>query len=247
MARLPRLFAPDQAQLITTQFTPATAQVLSASAGQVFERLVSWLGQSAHQHRVSIHGWCIASKGLYVLATPNEALGVSRLIQDLGRRLAAQLKAGGVFSGRYRSTIPQPERWILPCLIWLERSTTREGLVDEPAQWAWSSAHAHTEGSDVRATWLQPHADYWLCGNTPFARQAAYRDRLNAGNGAAIDAQIEVALKGQWGLGDQPFLTELAVGANRRVQPGLRGRPKRVNAQTDGASPINEAHHPQDI
>jgi putative transposase len=228
MARLPRLFAPDQAQLITAQFTPATARVLSTSAGQIFERLAGWLGQSAHQHRVAIHGWCIASTGLYVLATPSEAVGMSRLIQDLGRRLAAHLKLGGVFSGRYRSTIPQPESWVLPCLIWLERSTTREGLVDEPTQWAWSSAHAHTEGSDARANWLQPHADYWLCGNTPFARQAAYRDRLNAGNGAASDHQIELALKGQWGLGDQHFLTELALCANRRVQPGLRGRPKRV-------------------
>lgn len=230
MARLPRLFAPDQAQLITAQFTPATAHMLSTPAGQIFERLATWLGQSAHQHRVCIHGWCIASRGLYVLATPSDALGLSRLIQDLGRRLAAQLKVGGVFSGRYRSTIPQPERWVLPCLIWLERSTTREGLVDEPAHWAWSSAHAHTEGSDTRATWLQPHADYWLCGNTPFARQAAYRDQLNAGNGAATDDQIELALKGQWGLGDQLFLTELALCANRRVQPGLRGRPKRVTS-----------------
>jgi len=230
MARLPRLFAPDQAQLITAQLTPATVQVLSASGGQVFERLAGWLGQSAHQHRVSIHGWCLASTSLYALATPSESLGVSRLIQDLGRRLAADLKIGGVFSGRYRSTIPQPERWILPCLIWLERSTTREGLVEEPTQWAWSSAQAHTEGSDARANWLQPHADYWHCGNTPFARQAAYRDQLNAGNGTAIDNQIELALKGQWGLGDQPFLTELALCANRRVQPGLRGRPKRTTA-----------------
>jgi len=228
MARLPRLFAPDLAQLITAQFAPAAAHVFSASPGRAFELLLGWLGQSAHLYRVSVHGWCFASTGLYLLATPSDALGVSRLIQDLGRRLAAHLKVGDVFSGRYRSTIPQPARWVLPCVIWLERSAQREGLVDEPTQWPWSSAHAHTEGIDKRAPWLQPHPDYWHCGNTPFARQAAYRDQLCAGNSTTVDHAIDAALKGQWGLGDEPFLAELAVCANRRVRPGLRGRPKRA-------------------
>ena len=240
MARLARLFAPAYAQLLTAQFAPPAADALSANPGPVFALLSDWLGQSAHLHHVSIHGWCIASKGLYLLATPSDALGVSRLIQDLGRRLAAHLKIGGVFSGRYRSTIPQPERWVLPCLIWLERCATRDGLVDEPTQWVWSSALTHTEGSDVRTSWLQPHHDYWLCGNTPFARQAAYRDQLSIGNSVAVDRQIERALTGQWGLGDQAFLAELGVCANRRVQPGLRGRPKKVATQ---ASNVATAQH----
>jgi putative transposase len=135
---------------------------------------------------------------------------------------------GSVFNGRYRSTIPQPTRWVLPCVIWLERSAVREGLVDEPTLWLWSSAQAHTEGVDKRASWLQPHPDYWHCGNTPFARQAAYRDQLSASNSTAVDHAIAAALKGQWGLGDEPFLADLAVCANRRVRPGLRGRPKRI-------------------
>jgi malate dehydrogenase (oxaloacetate-decarboxylating)(NADP+) len=62
----------------------------------------------------------------------------------------------------------------------------------------------------------------------PIADLDAYRDQLSAGNSPAIDRQIERALTGQWGLGDQAFLTELAVCANRRVQPGLRGRPKKT-------------------
>jgi putative transposase len=234
MARLPRLFAPGLAQLITAQFTPVTTSLLNAPI-PAFELLSGWLGQSAHLHHVSVHGWCIASKGLYMLATPSDALGVSRMIQDLGRRLAAHLRGGAVFSGRYRSTIPQPERWVLPCLIWLENTPTREGLVDEPTQWLWSSAHAHTEGQGVQAAWLQPHLDYWLCGNTPFARQAAYRQQLSEGNETVVERKIDLALRGQWGLGDQSFLTELAICANRRVQPGLRGRPKK---NVVGALPI---------
>jgi putative transposase len=245
MARLPRLFAPSLAQLITAQFTQATTNVLTIIPAPAFALLAGWLGQSAHQHQVSIQGWCIASKGLYLLATPSDSLGVSRMIQDLGRRLAAHLKCGAVFSGRYRSTIPQPEQWVLPCLIWLERSATREGLVDEPTQWFWSSAQAHTEGSGLRASWLQPHLDYWLCGNTPFARQATYRQQLSEGNDAVVERKIEAALRGQWGLGDQSFLVELSVFANRRVQPGLRGRPMKsvTKSPTARRTPDDPEHN----
>jgi putative transposase len=167
----------------------------------------------------------MTSTGLFMLATPSDPLGISRVIQDLGRRLAAHLKVGSVFNGRYRSMIPQPQLWVLPCLIWLEHRALREGLVDEPTQWMWSSVHIHTEGKDIRAPWLQPHHDYWLCGNTPFARQAAYRERLGSGNGAARDTQIEAALKGQWGLGDQLFLTELAVFGPQLVAGPRNERP----------------------
>jgi putative transposase len=65
MARLPRLFAPELAQLMTAQFTPAIAGVLSASPGRAFELVLGWLGQSAHLHDVSVHGWCLTPKGLY--------------------------------------------------------------------------------------------------------------------------------------------------------------------------------------
>ena len=228
MARLPRLYAPAMAQLITAQFANTISLAPSQAAVQNYQLLLAWLGQSAQLHNLSVHGWYLSSKSLSLLLTPNDALGVPRLVQDLGRRLAAHLKIGTVFIGRYRSTIPEPEHWVLPSLIWLERSPVREGLVSEPSQWAWSSAVSHTEGGDSRASWLQPHHDYWLCGNTPFDRQAAYRELLNQGNTFAQDQKIGAAIRGQWGLGSATFLTELATSANRRVAPGVRGRPKRA-------------------
>ena len=228
MARLPRLYAPAIAQVITAQFANGVNLALNPTAAQTYPLLLAWLGQSAQLYGVGVHGWCLSPKGLSFLLTPSDALGVPRVMQDLGRRLAAHLKIGTVFTGRYRSTIPEPEHWVLPCLIWLERSPLREGLVSEPSQWAWSSSVSHTEGGDARAPWLQPHHDYWLCGNTPFDRQAAYRDLLNQGNTVAQDQKIGSALRGQWGLGSATFLTELATSANRRVAPGVRGRTKRT-------------------
>ncbi|MEI6836754.1 MAG: hypothetical protein WCK56_03035 [Alcaligenaceae bacterium] len=229
MARLPRLYAPAFAQLITAQFVNGINLALNSTTAQTYLLLLTWLGQSARLYGVAVHGWCLSPKGLCFLLTPSDALGVPRVMQDLGRRLAAHLKIGTVFIGRYRSTIPEPEHWVLSSLIWLERSPVREGLVNEPAQWAWSSAVSHTERGDSPASWLQPHHDYWLCGNTPFDRQAAYRKQLNQGNTTAQDQKISAALRGQWGLGSATFLTELTASANRRVAPGVRGRPKRIN------------------
>ncbi|PHY06267.1 MAG: hypothetical protein CK528_10100 [Alcaligenaceae bacterium] len=227
MARLSRLYAPAAAHLVLARFASSAGLGDHDSAARIYPLLLNWLGQSAQQYQVAVHGWCLSPQVLLVLATPADALGLPCLIQDLGRRLAAQLKRGSVFSGRYHSAIPEPGEWVLPSLIWLERAAMREDLVSEPAQWLWSSARAHAEGLDTRASWLQHHRDYWQCGNTPFGRQASYREHLNTGNTFAQDQAIEAALKGQWGLGGAEFLADLSVEAGRRAQPGLRGRPKR--------------------
>ena len=226
MARLPRLYAPNLAQLIAAEFAPATDWSTRPDATTTYERLLSWLGQGAKLYGVVVQGWCISPKGLYLLALPADSRGISHLIQDLGRRLAAHLKTGAVFNGRYHSTIPEPQQWVLASLVWLESQPVREGRVKEATDWLWSSARAHTEGTDSRATWLQPHHDYWLCGNTPFARQAAYREQLALGNTLAQHQNIEQKLTGQWGLGGESFLAELATTATRRVQPESRGRPR---------------------
>ena len=196
MARLSRLYAPAAVHLVLARFASSAGLGNHDSAARSYPLLLNWLGQSAQQYQVAVHGWCLSPQVLLVLATPADALGLPRLIQDLGRRLAAQLKTGSVFSGRYHSAL-------------------------------WSSARAHAEGLDTRASWLQHHPDYWQCGNTPFGRQASYREHLNTGNTFAQDQAIEAALKGQWGLGGAEFLADLSVEAGRRAQPGLRGRPKR--------------------
>ena len=227
MARQPRLYAAGYAQLVSIQFSDVAQQLSQPLLDQRYQNMTAWLGEAAPICNASIHGWSITPSALYLLATPTNDKSVPSLVQALGRKLAAQLKLGGVFSGRYHATIPPPGLWVLPALIWLEQQPVREKLVEDAESWPWSSARVHAGAASQAISWLQPHPDYWLCGNTPFDRQANYRKRLDEGLPALTDKRISFCLNGQWALGDASFIAELQKIATRRVSPGHRGRPKK--------------------
>lgn len=228
MARLPRLHASGLAQLVSMHLRLPALPATETLGDHHYRQLFVWLGQAATRESVAIHGWSITPRAIQILVTPTHERAIPALVQSLGRNLAAQLKVGSVFSGRYRSMIPQPGLWVLPTLLWLERQPLREGLTLDAEAWPWSSARAHTGAPGTPPVWFQPHPDYWACGNTPFDRQAAYRKLLLEGASPPIERQIENCLRGQWGLGDSTFLRELEKISQRRVSPAPRGRPRKV-------------------
>lgn len=227
MARQPRLYASGYAQLVSIQFTSSAQQALQTSPHHYYRDLVDWLGQFAPVCQATIHGWSITPQYILLLATPKHDKSLPSLVQGIGRKLAPLLSLGSVFSGRYHSMIPQPGLWVLPSLLWLEQQPIREKLVTDAEAWPWSSAPLHTGLAGQFPAWLQPHPDYWQCGNTPFDRQANYRKRLTEGLSAASELQITQFLRGQWALGDEAFVLELQKSATRRVTPNPRGRPRK--------------------
>lgn len=227
MARLPRLYAPGLPQLLFADLSSQASQASLNQSHHFYPDLLQWIGDACMRENVAVHGWVLTPGAIALIATPNDQYGLPKLIQSLGRHLAARLKTGPVFQGRYRSTVLEPGHWLIPALIWLEWLPVRTGLVSDPELWPWSSAVAHTGSPGINPGWLAHHVDYWACGNTPFDRQAIYRTYLQNGNPASTDQQIEQSLRGQWALGRASFLAELALTSSRRVRPNLRGRPKK--------------------
>lgn len=230
MARLPRLYAPALPQLVQATFAQPLTAPNQPVAADLLDELAGWLGETASRQCVALHGWALTPERVVVLATPANEEGLPRLMQTLGRNLAARLRRGRVFSGRYRSALVEPGSWVLPALVWLETLPLRAGLAHDPESWRWSSAAAHTGATNSLASWLNDHADYWACGNTPFDRQARYRARLQEGLSREQIDRIERTLSGQWALGGARFIESLAHTASRRVTPGKRGRPRKQPA-----------------
>lgn len=228
MARLPRLYAPGLPQLVQASFVQPLAAPGQPAPQDILNQLAAWLGDSAQRHKVAVHGWVLATDRILLLATPADEAGLPRLMQTLGRNLAARLRGGRVFAGRYRSALLEPHAWVLRAQIWLETYPVRSGSASDPDSWPWSSAGSHTGASHhTPAQWQADHADYWACGNTPFDRQANYRKLLQDGLSREESQRIEQAVSGQWALGGPGFIASLAHTASRRVSPGHRGRPRK--------------------
>jgi len=237
MARLPRLYAPALPQLVQASFALPLAAAGQPVPAALLDELAAWLGETASRQRVALHGWALTNDRVVLLATPGDEEGLPRLMQTLGRNLAARLRRGRVFAGRYRSALVEPGSWVLSALVWLETLPQRAGLAHDPESWRWSSAAAHTGAASTPAAWLSDHADYWACGNTPFDRQANYRARLQEGLSREQAERIERTLSGQWALGGSRFIDSLAHTASRRVTPGKRGRPRKQQPAADAAAP----------
>lgn len=225
MARLPRLYAPGIPQLVQAQFVARLSSPGGTAA--LLDQLQAWLTDGVSQHGVSLHAWTLSDDGILLLATPGETRSLSRLVQMLGRNLAMLLRSGPVFAGRYRSTLLEPGAWVIPAMIWLESWVGREQGASDSELWPWSSAGFHTGAFMGNSPLLQDHSDFWSSGNTPFDRQAAYKQRFSEGLPMSQLQQIDQALHGQWVLGSEQFIQNIAAVVSRRPVQGQRGRPRK--------------------
>lgn len=231
--RLSRLYAPAEVQLAQVQFSHANASLWQAQLPTgLFDSITQWLADHARSRHLQVHAWSLTPQALRLLVTPPDATALSAVVQAIGRQLAATLRAGGVFAGRYKSALVAPE-CVLISQVWVESAPQREGCVAQAVDWVWSSAGLHTGVSVTHRPWNMPMTDhpvYWRCGNTPFDRQASYQQRLAAGLTETEKEQIQVAVNGQWALGPESYLRRLGKLATRRVSPGKRGRPPKPTA-----------------
>lgn len=78
-----------------------------------------------------------------------------------------------MWEGRYRSHLVQTEEYWFSCLRYIELNPVRAGMVATPDGYTWSSYGTHAHGEPN--TLLELHPLYLGLGNTPTARQAAYR------------------------------------------------------------------------
>jgi putative transposase len=128
-----------------------------------------------------------------------------------------------LWEGRYKSTLIQIERYLLTCMAYIDLNPVRAGLVREPGEYPWSS-YAHYVGRRNDKI-VSPHPLYWELGNTPFSREAAYADLVQAGVSEQHQrALTDSALRG-WALGEADYVAELQKRAHGRVNKTWAGPP----------------------
>jgi len=228
MSRLPRLVVTGLPHLIIQR--GLQSQSLFADDRDRDELLVI-LGEAARACRVAVHAYVLLDSEVQLVATPADAMAMSRFMQSIGRRYVSGFnrrhhRSGTLWQGRYRATVIEPETHLLACMRFVE---TRPLLVGAaPADYTWSSARHHL-GRGVSSL-VTEHPLYWQLGNTPFDREARYRAQLEQMPTMGEAAEIEnAALKG-WALGSERFMRELEQLTPRRVRPLGRGRPRKGSA-----------------
>ena len=236
MARLPRLAIAGQPHHLILRGTGGEPIFRDAADFELMHRL---LLHYSEQEKVAIHAYVLMNDHLHLLATPDSAEALPRMMEGVGRRYVQAFnrrhrRRGALWEGRYRAAPLEAGPWLLACAACIDLNPVRAGLVARAADWRWSS-HARLVG--LRPDKLvKPHPLYWQLGNTPFAREARYGELVAQGVSPAQQAALtESALKG-WVLGSEAFVQGLQRGIDRRLRKIKSGRPpKRAgNASAPG-------------
>lgn len=228
MARLPRLTLPGHLHHVIQRGNNRQPIFLD---GEDFNTMLDLLADNAQQHGVAVHAYVLMDNHFHLLVTPSSADALPQMMQAVGRRYVQYFnrrhgRTGTLWEGRYRSTVLQADKYLLPCMVYLDLNPVRARLVANAADYPWSS-HAHWRG--VRNDrLLTPHALYWALGNTPFAREAAYAALVQTGIGSLEQTALTASALSGWALGDTDFIEGLQKQTPRRVTAGQAGRPKRV-------------------
>jgi putative transposase len=228
MARLPRLTVPGYTHHVIQRGNNRQPIVITDSDRQT---LLDLIAENAAKHRVALHAYVLMDNHFHLLLTPETQTGVPQMMQAVGRRYVRYFndlhhRSGTLWEGRYRSTLIQWERYLMACMVYLDLNPVRAGMVQQPQDHAWSS-HRHYTGQ-VMERHLTPHALYWGLGNTPFAREAAYAEMVQAGLAAQQQALITASTLQGWALGDEVFVAKLQNTTPRRVSLDRPGRPPKT-------------------
>ncbi|MDP3823442.1 MAG: transposase [Burkholderiales bacterium] len=230
MARLSRLVVAGQAHHVSLRAVAGNDAFVDAADHTLFFEA---LRRSAAEHRVAIHACVLLASEVQLLATPAAAEDLGRMMQALARFYVGPFnrrhgRSGALWQSRFRAAPVGGAAELLACMVYIEQAPRRAGVSGRVVDFAWSSAahHAGIRSNPLLAS-VPPASAYWLLGNTPFEREAAYAALLESPLPAGEQARIEATTLKGWAMGSGEFIASLAAETPRRPVAQARGRPRK--------------------
>jgi putative transposase len=227
MARLPRLVIPQQLHHIIQSGIDAKRIFVD---DEDYSAFLSWMGEASRLFKVAIHSYVLMPDHLHLLATPSDEIGLSKMMQWIGRHYVPYFngkyqRQGTLWQGLYKATVMEAQPYLLRCSLYIESNPVRSGLVAEVLDYPWTS-YQHHIGLKTNPL-VTDHPVYWAMGNTPFQREAAYKEMMIHGLSATETQALTAATLKAWMLGTVAFKAEMMKLTERRVEPIKRGRPRK--------------------
>jgi putative transposase len=187
-----------------------------------------WLQEASVKYSVQIHAWVLMTNHVHLLVTPLEEMAISRMMQFLGRYYVSYFnhtyqRTGTLWEGRFHSCLVQEETYLLACQRYIELNPVRAGMVEDPADYGWSSYQVNGLGVDSKL--ITAHRLYLELGHTKAKRIANYRALFKPHVEGVLLSNIRFALNAGLVLGTEEFISKVQALTDRQVRPKRRGRP----------------------
>jgi putative transposase len=224
MARLPRFVLMGHPQHIIIR---GNNREPVFNADEDYRFFLDKLTDAAKKHQCDIHAYVLMTNHIHLLATPNKADGISKMMQMLGRYYVQYYnytyqRTGTLWEGRYKASLIDSETYVLLCYRYIELNPVRADMVQHPSEYPWSSYRANALGQyDALIT---PHAMYTaLDRDEAQQQQAHYRDLFIGQIDALSVTQIREATNKAWVLGSDYFKQKIEAQLGRRMDKLAKG------------------------
>lgn len=192
---------------------------------------LAWLRDGAREYELAIHAYVLLPTQINLLVTPKSSESLSRTMQSLGRRYTQYFnqlhqREGSIWDGRYKSSIVDPNNYLLTCQKFIELMPQSNGLVVRHEDYFWSSYRIHV-GKEPNYG-LTDASSFWNLGNTPFERQMNWKNFVDEGLTVKEIEVITHSINSQTVTGTADFLMGAGSRSSSYVAPKRRGRPNKV-------------------
>jgi putative transposase len=172
---------------------------------------------------------------VHLLVTADRPDGIARMMQSIGRRYVQYInrsyhRTGSLWEGRFKSSLVQVEEYLLTCMRYIELNPVRANMVNDPAQYRWSS-YRHN-GLGQRDERITPHPLYQSLDKDEAIRLAEYRGLFRSELDEAALADIRLALAQGQPLGSERFSESMCAAVGVRRAQRRPGRPMAKREQS---------------
>ena len=227
MPRQPRFNLPDIPQHVIQRGNNRQATFFGEDDYHCY---LECLRGAADKSQCEVHAYVLMTNHVHLLVTPRTPNAVSTLMQALGRSYvwhvnSTHQRTGTLWEGRYNASLVDSERYLLACYRYIELNPVRANMVEDAADYPWSSYrhHALGERSDV----IVDHPLYEALGTSQDQRRTAYREFFRSQMDDGLLHAIRVAVNRGGVLGSERFTDHIDATLGRRVRPAKPGRPRK--------------------
>ncbi|MDO7711581.1 MAG: transposase [Pseudomonadota bacterium] len=184
------------------------------------------LNDACVKHQCDLHTYVLMTNHVHLLITPHKDESLAKVMQMVGRYYVQYFnysyrRTGTLWEGRYKSTLIDSDAYALICYRYIELNPVRAGMVDEPAQYPWSSYRANALGE--RNDMLIAHELYVGLAETSEHRLVQYRALFENYISLTQIENIRDATNKSWVLGNDHFRHKIEQQLGRRLSPAAKG------------------------
>lgn len=193
--------------------------------------LIKNIKEAKEKFNCLLYAYCFMKNHIHMIIQPKEVDGLSKMIKLVAGRYTRYVnktyeRTGTLWEGRFKSSPIEQERYLLGCIKYIELNPVRAGVVENPAEYRWSSCSIRAFGKKNSLVDLDPY--YIELGKTPQERAKAYKQWLKSFIAEEEWKYIKEGVEKSTPIASLDFINVLSAILNRSIIVRPQGRPKRL-------------------